>query len=345
MLVELLSGAGLATLYWWEVSRHGLLPPNLPAVDVAKLGVSLHVQFAVHASMIWLMLVGSLIDVDEKTIPDAITVPGTWLGLSIAAAYPWSLLPAPHQLPGGRWEVYAFLTLSSPRDWPLWLNALGSLAIGLACWGAWCFAVMRRTWYVRHGWCRAMSLSGARLRREALGWRGMMAVIGCTGIAGVWCWGGNQHWIGLLSALVGMAASGGLIWLVRIIGGMVLGREAMGFGDVTLMAMLGALLGWQPCLMIFFLAPLAGMVLALLTLFLRKEREIPYGPFLCLAALAVVVGWSATWNGMTPLWSGIAPVLGLLGPWIIPLMAVGLAMLAVLLAIVHAVKRLLGFES
>jgi len=297
--------------------------------------------------MIWLMLVGSLIDVDEKTIPDAITVPGTWLGLAIAAVYPWSLLPTPFQLPGGGWKLHAFLTLSSPREWPLWLNGFPeprSLAIGLACWVAWCFAIIRRTWYPRHGWGRAVALMCARLRRELLGSRGLMAVTGCLLVAGFWCWDG-QHWIGLLSSLVGMAASGGLVWSVRIIGRLVLGREAMGFGDVTLMAMLGALVGWQPCLVIFFLAPLAGVLIALVTVFLRGEREIPYGPYLCFAALAVLVGWSAVWNGVPPAWHGIAPMLGLLGPWIIPLMAVGLVMLGLLLAIVRAVKRLLGFES
>ena len=91
------------------------------------------------------------------------------------------------------------------------------------------------------------------------------------------------HWAGLLTALVGMAASGGLVWMVRIIGPASLGREAMGFGDVTLMAMIGAFLGWQPCLIVFFLAPCRAGGRAG-----RPDpppgREIPYGPFLCLAA-------------------------------------------------------------
>ena len=82
-----------------------------------------------------------------------------------------------------------------------------------------------------------------------------------------------------------MAGAGGLVWAVRIIGAIVLRREAMGFGDVTLMAMIGAFLGWQPCLVIFFLAPFAGLVVGVLRLILFRDREIPYGPFLCLAAL------------------------------------------------------------
>jgi prepilin signal peptidase PulO-like enzyme (type II secretory pathway) len=70
----------------------------------------------------------------------------------------------------------------------------------------------------------------------------------------------------------------------------------MGFGDVTLMAMIGAFLGWQPSLIVFFLAPFAGLVIGLLRLILFRDREIPYGPFLCLATLAVIVGWADVWN-------------------------------------------------
>ena len=107
---------------------------------------------------------------------------------------------------------------------------------------------------------------------------------------------GGPGWEALLTALVGMAAAGGLIWAVRIIGAAALRREAMGFGDVTLMAMLGAFLGWQPCLVIFFLAPVAGLIIAILRLILFRDREIPYGPFLCLAALFVIVRWNAVWG-------------------------------------------------
>ena len=60
--------------------------------------------------------------------------------------------------------------------------------------------------------------------------------------------------------------------------------EAMGFGDVTLMAMIGSFLGWQTSPMVFFLAPLAGLVVGLIQWFAYRDNVIPYGPFLCLAA-------------------------------------------------------------
>ena len=290
MLLELLAGIGFAWLYWWEIGAAGLLPPGLAKPLWPDLLWTLHLEFASHCVLIALMLAASMIDLDEKIIPDAITIPGTLLGLLIAAAWPSSLLPdvAP---PG----FLVFLHLASPNDWPAWLNGW-SFGVGLGCWWLWCVALLPRSWYGQHGWRRAVQLCCARVVREPTTYRILrMALIGSLAIALVW-FRGKAGWGGLLSALVGMAASGGLVWLVRIIGAAVLRREAMGFGDVTLMAMIGAYLGWQPCLVIFFLAPFAGLVVGVLRLILFRDKEIPYGPFLCLATLVLIVRWNAIWD-------------------------------------------------
>ena len=310
MLVELLSGVGLAALYWWEIERLGLILPGVAPPAVAVL----HATFTAHVVLISLMIVASLIDVDEKIIPDAITVPGTLLALAAAAVVPWSLLPDMARqagagmrgnafgIPGGL-PVTDFLRLTSPGRWPDVLSGFPHawpLVIGLGCWWFWCVALMHRTWYGRHGWVRAWGLMCVRLRREpSTWWLLLMGLVGSAAIAGVWLVRGD-HWAGLLTALVGMAASGGIIWAIRIIGTAVLRREAMGFGDVTLMAMLGAFLGWQPCLIVFFLAPFAGLLIGLASLILRRGPEIPYGPFLILAALVVIVRWPVLWEATEP---------------------------------------------
>ena len=179
-----------------------------------------------------------------------------------------------------------------------------------------------------------MQLSCARLIRDRTTYRILrMAVFGSVVVLLVWFRGG-PGWDGLLSALVGMAAGGGLIWLVRIIGTAALGREAMGFGDVTLMAMIGAFLGWQPCLVIFFLAPVAGLVVGVLRLLFMRDREIPYGPFLCLATLFVIVGWNGVWG-----WSQQFFALG----WLVPLvMLCCLLLMAAMLAAWRLILAALG---
>ncbi len=121
---------------------------------------------------------------------------------------------------------------------------------------------------------------------------------------------------GLAVGLLGWAVGGGLVWAVRIVAGLALRREAMGFGDVTLMAMIGAFLGWQAAVLTFFIAPFFGLAHAVWKLVLMAgkilarrnisgaDREIPFGPYLSLAALTLMLSWPWLWPGWArPLFS------------------------------------------
>jgi prepilin signal peptidase PulO-like enzyme (type II secretory pathway) len=335
VLVELLLGAGFAALYWWEIGRYGLLPDGdlLGPLPAAAVGV-LHAEFFAHLLLIALMLVASLIDADEKIIPDGITVPGTLLGLALAAICPWTLLPAGVGPPQRGLEIVPLLLTSpiAPPNGLLESPDVASLLLGLGCWWLWCIALMPRRWYARHGWRRGLGLLAARLRRDvSVRWLLAMGLLGSAGIAAAWFHGG-QHWLGLLTALAGMAAGGGLIWMVRIVGQAVLKREAMGFGDVTLMAMIGTFLGWQGCLMTFVLANFVALVLGLLVLITRRQQEIPYGPFLSLGALILLVFWA-------PLWSWALPIFAL-GMWLLAVLALCLPLMAILLMGLQWIKGL-----
>jgi hypothetical protein len=128
-----------------------------------------------------------------------------------------------------------------------------------------------------------------------------------------------------------MVASGGIVWCIRIIGQATLQREAMGFGDVTLMAMIGAFLGWQAGLMIFFVAPFFGLAFGIFQAISSREWEIPYGPFLCLGALAVIVRWSVLWEGTRDIFA--------VG-WLLPsTLGVMLVLMALMLAVWARIKR------
>jgi hypothetical protein len=244
-------------------------------------------------------------------------------------------------LPRNFWQIvtpdtWPLMLITAPAAMPGWLGGFphgGSLAVGLGCWWLWCFGLMRRDWRPRHGLARALRLLVARLCREASTWRiVLLGLIGSAAIAAVW-FSAGRNWDATITALVGMAAAGGLVWAVRIIGSAVLRREAMGFGDVTLMAMIGVFLGWQASILIFFLAPLAALAVGLFILILFRDREIPYGPFLCLATLVVLVRWSTFWDWASP----VLLQLGLLVP---ALIVFCLALFPALLGLVQVVKRL-----
>ncbi|MGE0607201.1 MAG: A24 family peptidase [Pirellulales bacterium] len=341
-LIDLGTGCMFAGLYWWEVAQLGLyprdiLPPGMPP-SLALLDV-LHAQFAVHAGLLCLMVMATFIDIDDQIIPDSVTLPGTLLALLLAAVHPWSLLPAGMlRLPSGELQV-EFVTLMSPSGWPAWLNAQwdqSPLVIAFLCLWLWCFALLPRRWRGRRGANAAVGLMLARISRDPFS--RLVLLIGLVvsvGIVLFWRLGG-AHWQGLLSALVGMMVSAGLVWGVRLIAALVLRREAMGFGDVTLMAMIGAALGWQAGLAVFFIAPVVAVFYAVARLLLRGEREIPYGPFLCAGAATVIIAWA-------PIWERIMLVAADFNMpwWFLPALLVGAAvMLALLLSLLQLIKGL-----
>lgn len=95
---------------------------------------------------------------------------------------------------------------------------------------------------------------------------------------------GSQLIHSSLMSLFGILVGGGLIYGCALIGKIVLKKEAMGFGDVKLMGVIGGFLGWKLTITTFFLAPFLGLLFAIPKLVYQKERVIPYGPFLSLAA-------------------------------------------------------------
>jgi len=88
--------------------------------------------------------------------------------------------------------------------------------------------------------------------------------------------------------LIGFLAGGGLFWLVAEVGARVLKQEAMGGGDIKLIAMVGAFLGWHNVLLTIFLASLSGAAVGLTFMVLKgwgRKTPIPFGPFLALGAV------------------------------------------------------------
>ena len=147
----------------------------------------------------------------------------------------------------------------------------------------------------------------------------------------------HPHWHGLISSLAGAIVGSGLIWILRIVGHWAWKREVMGFGDVVLMAAIGSFLGWQPTLLVFFVAPFCGLVATVISLRVFKTREIAYGPYLSLAALLVLLGWRSYFAQFETWFS--------LGPLILVQGVIMVVLLAVTLVAVRTVKRMLGFPD
>lgn len=113
--------------------------------------------------------------------------------------------------------------------------------------------------------------------------------------AGVLLAGIGQLWVPpvqveVQDAVIGAVVGSGALWIVAIAGSWALGREAMGGGDIKMMALIGAFLGWKGALLTVFLGALAGTIV-FVPIAYRTDRLVPFGLFLALgAALAFYLG-------------------------------------------------------
>lgn len=100
----------------------------------------------------------------------------------------------------------------------------------------------------------------------------------------------RHDWVsGLLGSMLGALLGAMIVWLFRILGTYAFGRVAMGLGDVHLMFGIGAILGPGPVIITFFLAPFAALAFHLWKALTHGKRELPFGPYLSLAAAIVLL--------------------------------------------------------
>jgi leader peptidase (prepilin peptidase) / N-methyltransferase len=92
----------------------------------------------------------------------------------------------------------------------------------------------------------------------------------------------------VLDRLIGALAGAGFLYLVLLYGGAAYGQDAMGEGDLNLIALVGAFLGWRAVVVTILLACLIGSVVGLALIAFRRlgrRQHIPFGPFLSLGAV------------------------------------------------------------
>ena len=95
--------------------------------------------------------------------------------------------------------------------------------------------------------------------------------------------------IPILEALLGILIGGGCLFAIAFLYEIITRREGMGGGDIKLLAMLGAFLGWKSIFFILFVSSLLGAVVGI-SVMIAKGKDmkyaVPFGPFLSIAAIA-----------------------------------------------------------
>lgn len=105
-------------------------------------------------------------------------------------------------------------------------------------------------------------------------------------------YGDNRWW----TPLAGILAGSGVLLVVAIVGAIIYkSDDAMGMGDVKLLAPVGVFLGWKLCLTALFMSIIISGVISILLIILRlKKRKdtIPFGPFIVIGTyLTIICGW------------------------------------------------------
>ena len=111
--------------------------------------------------------------------------------------------------------------------------------------------------------------------------------------------GTEVFWRGLLGSLAGAVLGGATLYLISWIGAALLKKEAMGMGDVKLLAAMGAFLGWQAPFFIIGASSIIGSAFGIFLLFRKRKAfgvRMPFGPYLALAGMLWLFGgreWTA----------------------------------------------------
>jgi len=314
LLIECSFGLALCGFYHAMVIEWGFVDPSLAAFPRRLGEVSqqldqwLNVIFSVHTLLAALMLAATFIDFDEMMIPDWILVPGTLLALMIASWTHQMWMPVVTDNLSGVQRIEPVF-FHVPGGYNPWWDGWRGLAVACGLYSGWCFALADRRLIFRRGLKKAVRyFFGAMVRRGA--WKILLSLwlVGLVGIVAVYALG-DLPWRSLLTSLVGMALGGGAVWGVRLVAGAAVKREAMGFGDVLLMAMIGAFVGWQAALLAFAIAPITAIAIVFVQFLITRNRVVAFGPYLCAGTVVTILLWPTVWLRF-------GEPMSFLGPWL-----------------------------
>lgn len=94
--------------------------------------------------------------------------------------------------------------------------------------------------------------------------------------------------------VLGLSIINGLIsftimFLIKKLGDFMFKKESMGGGDIKLLFFFGLIFGWQMSIVAIFIGSIVGLPISLLILYKKSTHEVPFGPFLSIGAIIVLL--------------------------------------------------------
>ncbi|MDZ4831946.1 MAG: prepilin peptidase [Phycisphaerae bacterium] len=286
--------AGLYLVYFAAPAESWLAPIGGPWWRAQGLAFAWPSFFSI-AFLVTGLIAMTLIDFRTYTIPIELTRVVTFVGFGAALVQPF--MPV-------AWRAHGLWPVTLPH-WGGCAIAFGGLAGTLLAWALLGLGRLAPSFadYNEHVKPDDAVSSYPFARREMRKELAYLVPI-VIGLLAGWlvakATGGSEAtpplWIGSLGfAAIGFLVGGGLLWTIRIVGTLYFDREAMGLGDVHLLAAVGAVLGWKDALWTLGLAPvfaLTSVAVGLLVgkILRRKWMEVALGPALAAAAIVRILG-------------------------------------------------------
>jgi leader peptidase (prepilin peptidase)/N-methyltransferase len=214
--------------------------------------------FVAHALMVCFLIVAAQCNRERHFVPPSVTWPGILVGLIVAVLCPW---PWPNSVAQATTVLPEQMLQIRPPDKPYeWGPRVGAMPAGAPWWGG-----------------------------------------DVTPPAGLYSWpvwgplpdglppGSWQ--LGLATGLAGVVAGAVLTGLVRLLFNAGTGTAALGWGEVSLMMIAGAFLGWQPVVVAGLIALIPGLAAATVQWAVWKRQRVTYSLWLALALVPVWLGW------------------------------------------------------
>jgi len=305
-LIELLTGLvflGMYVAYFRMGLRSGM-----PAFAAGG-----GLVYLTHIVLLCALIAASAIDLESWIIPLSICWFVTGAALASSAVGVSVLTP-------GRVREYGLFPLASGATGGLAAGAAAGLAISLALLG---MGLIRRSYEQEEDFPEPEATGGGlpdtehvHHRVEILREVVFLAPVVICAVAAWWVtsrgvlagpWArlmGRPAVAGFLGSAFGYFVGCGVVWATRILGTLAFGKEAMGLGDVHLMGAAGAVLGPGLVVLAFFIAPFFGLAWALTQMLSKKIRQIPYGPFLSMGILVVMLWHDSLLDRLTLVLSG-----------------------------------------
>jgi len=232
----------------------------------------------------------------KKSMRDCEQVPGRWpiwiglLGMALSAAFAWSVLEmdvqrTPVVIPGEFGEVMRLLSHLSLLVLLMMVTATDLKNYDILDWNCWlgmAIAVVSSTVF-----------GELQLEHIWVDWNQEVPQISGPYIPS-WL-APHPHLHGFAWSMTGLITGAILTWLVRFTSARLLQMPTLGAGDIMLMAMIGAYLGWQATIVAFALAPMFALVVGGVMRTVSNRPALPYGPFLALGAITVLFTWKFIW--------------------------------------------------